>query len=295
MLLGSTGVLGSQILRFLASVDNVELTATARQKINPDFLARYSNVKFLNLSVNKIIENPLFFNLSKFDVVINAIGAIKQRGIESQEMYLINSIFPRIISRQILNTSSRIIHFTTDCVFSGNFRNQNVENTPHDTNDVYGLSKSFGEIEQNNIYNLRASFIGKEIDSNYSLLGWFLSQRPNATVNGFVNHFWNGIGTLQYAKLVRGIIEEDFRNIPNNLHIVPKDNVTKYELLLLLQEYFKRSDVDILKHQTPYDVFRTLETKYAEINQSIWNIAGYPNSPTIEEMVRELAEDEVRG
>ena len=113
-----------------------------------------------------------------------------------------------------------------------------TENSNHDAVDDYGKTKSLGEIKYKNFYNLRCSIIGRELFNKYSLLEWFLNCKDKE-INGFTNHKWNGITTFAYAKIVRSIIVENI-DIPNSLHIIPSDIITKYELLQIFKKRLKR-------------------------------------------------------
>lgn len=225
-----------------------------------------------------------------FDVVINCIGAIKQKGYSQVDMFAINSILPKLLARKVENTDTKILHFTTDCVYKGETEALLHENREHDALDVYGLSKSLGEIQQENVFNIRTSFVGPEQGSNYSLLSWFTSQERNAVINGFSRQYWNGIGSLQYSKIIEAIILRSNFSFPNNIHLLPRDYVSKYELLLLFRDYFDREDVKIVRNDHEDFIYRVLSTSYPEINASLWRLAGYTEIPTIEFMVRELSD-----
>lgn len=288
--MGASGVLGGEILKVFSKSPNYRLSASFRGGRNEKMERNHPGVEFISLGVEQIVQNPSSFDFRKYDVVLNCIGAIKQRGFDESEMFRINSIFPRIIARGIKNSSTRLIHFTTDCVFAGAYVAIYNEQKEHDAMDAYGLSKSLGESEQQNVYNLRASFVGEEKQSSYSLLGWFKSQPLNGTISGFSNQFWNGIGSVQYSKIVNTIIREDFFNVPNLMHILPKNYVSKYELLNLFRKYYARDDLSIEYRESANFVYRVLCTSYPTTNLELWSRAGYSSIPTIEDMVREQAE-----
>lgn len=290
LLLGASGVLGRQILDTLSKSQEINLSVSFQATQTLEMRNGYPNIEFLVLKLANIFKNPTSFDFRKYDVVINCIGAIKQRGYDDQEMYAINSIFPRIISKNIENSNTRLIHFSTDCVFAGTKVDVNNEKRPHDATDQYGLSKSLGEVHQKNVFNLRSSFVGEEEKTSYSLLAWFKSQPIGATISGFTNQFWNGIGALQYSFLVSAMIHKDFYDLMEVTHIVPRDQVSKYGLLELFRKHYNRSDIDIQAVESVNFVYRVLSSSYPKINEELWKIAEYEKIPSIEEMIYEQAE-----
>ena len=161
----------------------------------------------------------------------------------------------------------------------------------HDALDVYGKTKSLGEVNATNFYNIRTSIIG--IDKNKkSLLSWFLSKRKNSTVKGYLNYYWNGITTLQFAKLCHAIIEYNIK-LPNLIHFVPANKLSKYQLLTIIAENFNRKDIVINPHfdiNSNFKLDRTLNTNNKDLINFIWVLMGYKKAPTIQEMVKELAD-----
>jgi len=290
LLLGASGVLGRQLFEILSKSQEIKLSASFQTEQSLEIRNKYPDVKYLALKLDSIFKNPTSFDFNKYDVVINCIGAIKQRGYDDRDMYAINSVFPQIICRNIENSNTRLIHFTTDCVFAGTEVHENNEKRRHDATDQYGLSKSLGEVLQGNVFNLRSSFVGEEERSNYSLLAWFKSQPKGTTINGFTNQFWNGIGALQYAYIVSAIIHQDYYDLMELTHIVPRDQVSKYDLLQLFRKYYDRSDIIIEPAESIDFVYRVISTTYPKTNKELWKIAGYEIIPSIEEMINEQAE-----
>lgn len=242
----------------------------------------------LGSMVAKVIPNSIKLNRPEFDAsnldtvdyaegvkVINCIGLIKPYCDNVQEAIRVNALFP-----QGLPTGT--IQIATDCVYSGK-KGDYVETDPHDALDVYGKTKSLGEADH--IHNLRCSIIGPEQQNHLSLLDWFLSQDQ---ANGFTNHLWNGITTYHYAKIVKAVIENDVE-LPYLQHIVPADKVTKAELLRIIAKAYHR-DIDITDVEAPKVIDRTLATSNPQFNKYLWELAGYPQPPTVKEMVEELAQ-----
>ena len=289
LVLGATGRLGSEILYQLSALNSVEITATARNKGVVQKFSIFQKIKLHELDVLDFLTSPNSYNFNDFDVVINAIGAIKQKNITTSKMYLINSEFPRIMAQSCLKSKTRLIHFSTDCVFRGEINKLKTETTPHDAIDDYGKSKSLGEVSQDNFWNLRASFIGNEVNTNHSLLNWFLSQKIGSAINGFANQFWNGITSYHYGMIIRKMIEYSFFPESRMLHLIPENDISKYELLKKLQYNFNREDIVVNRYTGSEEIYRQIQTEFPEQNLELWSLIGRMRPPKIEQLIEELA------
>ena len=136
--------------------------------------------------------------------VVNALGRIKQKTEDRNELYLANSLFPLHLSAR-MRCEQRLIHASSDCVFSGR-RGQYSVADERDAEDVYGLSKALGEAvaQSGRCWVIRTSIIGPELGKGWGLMGWFL--RQSGEVNGYTNHLWNGITTLEWAGIAWELI-----------------------------------------------------------------------------------------
>lgn len=279
-------MLGSAVTRFLTQEPN-EVIEFNRAGIP---VIAGNSAQPLNLedesSVNRFLEN------NQFDFVINGIGLIKQlidKNTESDTKlaYLVNSEFPAILNDFSIQTSTPVIQIATDCVYSGIDGNYD-EASNFDCTDVYGRSKVDGENRSKSLMTLRCSIIGHEIHSSVSLMDWFLNQKNGAQVRGFTNHYWNGITTLEFARIVSGVIETG-NVISGTTHLIPANKVSKFELLTLLSQNFDRSDIIIEAFEAQESINRTLSTIYPARNSDLWSAAGYNHSPTVQEMVQNYA------
>ena len=267
-----------------------------------NLIGTYNNEKSKTLLVDKKI-NLLKFNALVDDIeklvestnpkyVINCIGRIKPTIDEdSQESVFqaeqINSNLPKQLEALSSSRELEIIQIGTDCVFSGKKGLYTIDDE-YDANDVYGRTKADGEIDSGKKMLLRTSIVGPEVKPGQSLLNWFLELDKESEVNGFENHMWNGITTLAFAKIVKGVI---LNNIYTSkvIHLTPKDLVSKYELLSLFSTSFGRKDIDIIPTNADHVIDRTLLSDSSLDNEKIWNIAGYDDVPTISELVKELS------
>ena len=286
-ILGSSGMLGAALTRELSSPNNVVVEFNRSSKP----LLPGNKAIFLDASTE--IDRNILFKESKFDYIINAIGLIKQRmqddSVPHREMaYIVNSDFPAFLNDFSVKTSTPIIQIGTDCVFLGDKGNYD-EMSAFDCNDVYGLSKVDGESRSPSLMTIRSSIIGHEINSKVSLLDWFLSQESNVTAKGYLNHFWNGVTTLDFARVVNGVIKnENFS--PGVVHLVPANQLSKFELLKEIARCFNRTDIHVEPVNNEISVDRTLSTIFKEKNSRMWVDAGYSEPPTIEQMVEHYAQ-----
>jgi dTDP-4-dehydrorhamnose reductase len=174
-------------------------------------------------------------HIENADLVLNCIGVIKQviDKYTSYETIKINGILPRNLARLCKQANTAMIHITTDCAYSGK-RGAYNENDILDAEDLYGVSKVAGETKD--CMTLRTSIIGPERKTNRSLLGWAMS-RKGKTVKGFTNHKWNGVTTLQFAKLTEKIMLEGLYE-EGLFHLHSTGTMSKYEMVSLFNEIF---------------------------------------------------------
>ena len=203
-----------------------------------------------------------------------------------QEAVQINAEFPLRMSAALVNTPVRIIQIATDCVYSG-LKGGYVETDKHDPIDVYGKTKSLGEVKGENYLNLRVSIIGPEIGRSTSLLEWFLNQPSNAGLKGYANHFWNGVSTYQFARVALGVIKQSNFEA-GSFHLLPSDKVSKFELLHLFRQIYNRHDIGIEEVFPDTIIDRTLYSEDLERNEKLWLNAGYLRIPTIKENIEEM-------
>lgn len=171
--------------------------------------------------------------------VVNCIGRIWQKSMEPTELFRANALLP-IHLAQSLRPDQHLFHASTDCVFAGDRGSYDVSDVP-DADDEYGVSKQLGEGVRHwpNASVLRVSIVGPDLGGGHGLLPWFLSQPEDRPVRGFVNHFWNGITTLEWARILVERITRLERGEPNLAISQPgTQRVDKYTLLCLFREAF---------------------------------------------------------
>lgn len=294
VVLGANGMLGSMIMRVLSLDNSIFLIGTVRNNSETKLLAKkYPQAKISVLDLDHADIGVIQKAVSPADWAINCIGILKPYISEDDHFKIerairINSLYPHLLAKAAEKAGAKIIQIETDCVFSGK-RGNYVESDPHDPLDVYGKTKSLGESYNKNVFHLRCSIIGPEPKAHVSLLDWFLTQKKNAEVNGFTNHYWNGITTLNFARIAWGIIRKDLK-LARLQHVVPQNKLAKARMLEVAKIAFHREDIKIKPIKAEYFLNRTLSTDTPTVNLRLWHAAGYKTIPTIQEMIRELGE-----
>lgn len=294
LILGGTGMLGSMVVHYFVK-QGLNISATYKSKENADCFNQVfpNKVEWIKLDAREFVLNSKdkFSFFKNYDWVINCIGITKpfcrdDNPIEIENAIVVNSLFPYKIAEYCSNT--RFLQIATDCVFSG-IKGYYDESSPHDPIDVYGKTKSLGEAKLENVFNIRCSIIGPELNKKVFLLEWLINNQKGATVKGFIDHFWNGVTTLHFAKLCYGVIENGFQ-LNNLQHFIPADSISKFELLKTIKHFYRREDINVIEHNSLKSINRTLTVSNFEHNQKMWQIAGYQKIPSIAAMIKELSE-----
>ena len=238
LILGGNGMVGHKIYQTLSSHFQdtwVLLRQPLKNFSHKNIFNSQKVIDRIDLSDFLILQSEL--NKIDPDIIINAAGITTRRGVNLSvyKSILINAALPHLLEEWVSNKKDkRIIHFSTDCVFSGKSGEYN-ENSDLDAQDVYGKTKGIGEVKGPNSLTLRCSMIGRELDYYTELLEWFLSQKGE-TIKGFSNVIYSGITTVKMAEFVKDIIVHypDLSGV-YNISSVP---ISKYELLKLFKDTF---------------------------------------------------------
>ena len=283
--LGTTGMLGNSVVQEFAKVDG-ELIGSARNKQTDERLAK----SFLLDANSNDLPKPLV-ELGESDFVINCVGVIKpyiddNSASSRKNALLINGLFPYLLEALATERGFKVIQIATDCVFSG-IKGNYVETDFHDAVDVYGKSKSMGEVPSTNMMNLRASIIGPEVGRITSLFEWVRNQPPNARIQGYTDHRWNGVTAASFAKVCKGIVESQ-GFVSGVQHLIPGDTVTKSQLVNHIASKTNRRDIEIVDSPSGTATDRTLATANSAQNLKLWTNAGYKTIPNIFDLVDEI-------
>lgn len=241
LVLGSTGMLGQTLLRVLTRAPSLLVEGTQhRDRSDPLYLDAEQGVEGLQ---------ALFERHGRYDYLINAIGVTSSYIDASDSASIrraicINALFPYALASVAEGIHARVLHVSTDGVFSGKAASYN-ERAVHDCTDVYGKTKSLGEVPGPHVLTLRCSIIGPDPLGRRGLLEWFLSQPDGAVLTGYTEYLWNGVTTLQLSQLCERIITGDRFDVlriesPVH-HLCPNVAVSKYELLWMFQRMFDKS------------------------------------------------------
>lgn len=209
IILGSNGMLGSMIC-YYANYINIKIIPIDRDLFN-----------VINDPIEKLKE---WINSESY--VINCIGAIPQKKYDNYEFIELNKVFPNKLSLFCKENKAKLIHISTNCVFSGKKSNY-IESDIPDEDDIYGKSKYQGEPV--GALTIRCSIIGFEKGSNYGLLEWFL-QNKSSSISGYIDSFWNGLTTLELSKIIFDIIINNIYSTGIR-HYYSTNTLSKYDIL----------------------------------------------------------------
>ncbi|WP_068773995.1 SDR family oxidoreductase [Paenibacillus sp. FJAT-26967] len=211
------------------------------------------------------------------DAVINCIGILNQFAeADPVNAFRVNGIFPHDLAEAARDAGSRLIHISTDCVFSGR-HGDHTENDEPDSISVYGRSKALGEVIEAPHLTVRTSIIGPEIRTGgIGLLEWFLGQ--TGEVKGYTRAYWNGVTTLELAKFIGHILVKP--EITGLVHLTAPEKISKYELLHVFRSQFGRTDLKI-REDSSVELNRTLRSTRPEIRYT---------APAYDTMLKELSE-----
>jgi len=246
LVFGATGMLGSMVYSYFKKSTKFSVHGTYYNESEIGPFDKQELEKF-DASNQMIEQFDSIFNKFRPDYIINCIGIINRycntgKRKDVLNAVNVNAIFPSILSEYCEESgNTKIIQIATDCVYDGE-KGGYIESDSHNPEDVYGKTKSLGEIIADNFLNIRCSIIGPEINNFNSLFEWFISQKPNSTVSGYNHHSWNGVTTLQFAQYCEDIIEKNIfgiirKNTPV-IHFTPNETVTKYRLLTIFSKVF---------------------------------------------------------
>lgn len=247
LILGISGMLGHKLYQTF-SEGGFDTYGIMRQP-----LSRFKRFNLFNPKKN--IDKTDVANIEKLkgiirkikpDVLINAVGVVKQVCSDPIAAISLNSLFPHQLAHICAENQSRLIHISTDCVFSGKKGGYSEEDVP-DADDLYGRSKLLGEVAYGDHLTIRTSIIGRELFTNHGLIEWFLSQK--GTVNGYTKAVFSGLSTASLSHVLMEIAKRPkIKGILN----IGTEKIDKYSLLQIAKREFGRDDVEII----PYGNFR---------------------------------------
>lgn len=267
LVLGATGMAGHTIAIYLKEAGH-EVTAFSRREFEycDNIIGDITDFDFLK----KVIEE------GNYDVVINAIGILNKDAEDNKFLaVLVNSYLPHYLSDITKNMKTRIIHMSTDCVFSGRTGSY-TERSFRDGETFYDRSKALGELENDKDLTFRNSIIGPDINENgIGLFNWFMKQEGQ--IKGFDKAIWTGVTTLTLAKAMEKALEENLTGLYN---LVNNESISKFDLLNLFNKHMRNDAIMIV----PSDA--------VQVNKSLINTRNDFSFivPSYEQMVIEMKE-----
>jgi dTDP-4-dehydrorhamnose reductase len=235
LILGSGGMAGSAIYKYLTSLNKYEIYDIVRDRINDSTIVLDVKEDWSLLEANITWIHP--------NVIINCIGIlVKDSETNPANAIYLNSYFPHWLENITKDTNTKIIHLSTDCVFKGD-----KENGGYSDKDIpdgvgfYSRSKALGEIINKKDLTIRMSIIGSELKGTGSgLFSWFLRQK--GTVNGYSEAFWGGGTTLWLAQNIDKMINSEITGL---YQLAPEYKISKYDLLELIKVIWNRLDITL--------------------------------------------------
>jgi dTDP-4-dehydrorhamnose reductase len=238
LILGSTGMAGHVLTMYFENkkeylVDNISHS----MKLNKN------SIQF---DLTNLIEFNKFLEENKYDYIINCVGVLNHFAETYKEKaILLNSYLPRFLEKKFMNGQTKIIHLSTDCVFSGK-QGGYLENSFRDGDTFYDRTKIMGEINNDKDLTIRTSIIGPDINhSGIGLFNWFMNSTGD--IKGYATAHWSGITTIELAKGIETAIEQ---NINGLYHLVSNKKINKHDLLKMVQNVFEKNDVIITKDES---------------------------------------------
>ena len=279
LIFGGSGMLGHRLWIELSKKHDTYVTIRRNKNIFPNLDVFPREKIRTNVEANYFDQITRAVASIQPDLVINCIGLIKQMGHFARDPLLaisINSLLPHRLSMICRVANIRLIHISTDCVFSGK-KGMYKENDDSDAVDLYGRTKFLGEVHYPHCVTLRTSIIGRELKSKLGLIEWFLAQKGQ--INGYKNAIYSGVTTHELSRIIMDYVIPN-KNI-SGLYHVSSEPISKYDLLQLTKRAFKK-DIKILP-DTDFKCDRSIDS-------TIFRKAANYEPPSWDEMVEEMAE-----
>ena len=262
LILGSAGMAGHVIKRHLSIYkEKLEIYDVARSELylKPSHLLDVTNFNELHNLITNLKPN----------FIINCVGILNKTAEENPDLaILINSYLPHFLEKETKNTQCKIIHISTDCVFSGVKGGYN-ELDFKDGVGFYSQSKALGEVINNKDLTIRTSIIGPELNSSgIGLLHWFLNQKND--ISGYSGAYWSGVTTLELAKFIHIVITSN-TDLNGIFHLTNNLKIDKYSLLKLFQNIFKLNTFKVHSNDK-YQIDKSLINTY---NKNVFAVSDY--------------------
>ena len=239
MVIGITGMLGNAMFRVLSENAALNVYGTARSESSKQYFSEdLHNQIIVGVDVENHDSLIKAFATLKPDVVVNCVGLVKQLADAYDPLLAvpINTLLPHRLAVLCKATSARLVHISSDCVFSGS-KGGYLESDFPDAYDLYGRSKLLGEVDYPHAITLRTSIIGHELLGHRSLVNWFLAQQ--GSVKGFNRAIFSGLPTVELATVVRDVVI--LHQELHGLYHVASKAINKFDLLQLVAKAYGKA------------------------------------------------------
>ena len=247
LVIGIKGMAGHVMFESFRQKEGYSIYGIARN------IADEENIFNIDVADEAAVENII--KNQNFDAVVNCIGILNKDAEDNPSKAIwFNSYFPHFLEKITKSTKTKVIHISTDCVFNGK-RGGYTENDFKDGCGFYAQSKALGEIDNDKDLTIRTSIIGPELNKNgIGLFHWFMSQPKDASLKGYSQAFWSGITTIELAKVVDFMLQND---VSGMVQVAPKEKIDKFSLLNLFNEIFRENSLEI-SSDSAYEVDKSL-------------------------------------
>ena len=231
LILGADGMIGHKIAQ---SLEDFELILASRKSISSKSIGVINGKMVLHNLITDSLD--LLLDSTTPDIIINCAGITTRRGVEDNivNTELLNSDLPHKLDSWANLNSKKLIHFSTDCVFSGN-RGNYLDNDFADADDIYGKSKALGEVNSPNTLTIRCSMIGRELYNFTELFEW-LKKNKNKKIEGYSKAFYSGITTVRMGMILNQILKKNL-NL-SGIYNISSTPISKFDLLIKLSNAF---------------------------------------------------------
>lgn len=229
LVMGAAGMAGHMVYTYLQETGKYDVLGTTN---NNDLTTPTYKVNIFDPNhIKEVISR------TKPHIIINCIGMLIQTSKSYPDRAIYgNAYFPHLLKSLATEHNAKLIHISTDCVFSGRTGGY-IESSFKDATDLYGMSKSLGEINDDKHLTIRTSIIGPEIkNEGEGLFHWFMHQ--TGKVNGFRHNIWSGVTTLELAKFIGWVIENPFAGL---IHLTNNQPFSKLDLLKLIKDVYNKT------------------------------------------------------
>lgn len=232
LVLGAGGMAGHVVATYLKENGYSVDTLSAKNRLDKQTVL---------MDVTNTADLKLFLQSKDYNVVINCIGLLVKQSEERKDLAVyLNTYLPHFLEEFYKDKHTKIIHLSTDCVFSGKNAPYN-EKSWYDGELFYDRSKALGEIINDKDLTFRMSIIGPDMQrKGIGLFNWFYAQ--TGEINGYTKAIWTGVTTIELAKAIKSAIEQDLKGL---YQLVPNESISKYNLLRLFAKTFNRKDIQV--------------------------------------------------